>query len=96
LSRRQGSLTASPPAELDGAGPWDDSLEDAFELLLADPAAVQATSTRHLTAEEIQWQQCSYCARPARSSILDLTRRVRLLLCEACRPGARRSSHPAA
>ena len=94
--RRRKESPAPPPLELDGAGAWNASLEDAFELLLSDPVAVQAASTRHITAEEIRWQRCSYCGRPARSSIFDLTQRVRVLLCDACRPCAGRSSTPAA
>ena len=95
LRRRKESPSPSP-ADLDAAGTWNDSLEDAFELLLTDPAAVQAAAVRHITAEEIRWQRCSYCDRPARSSIFDLTQRVRVLLCDACRPCAGRSSTPAA
>jgi len=94
LSRPKESPPSALPGEIEAAGPWEDSLEDAFELLLVDPPAVQAT--RHITAEEIEWYRCSYCDRPARSSILDLTRRVRVLLCDACRPAGRRSSSPAA
>jgi hypothetical protein len=96
MRRHKEGPASSLPAELDVAGAWNESLEDAFELLLADPPALRAAATRHITAEEIQWQRCSYCDRPALSSIFDLSRRVRVLLCDACRPSAGRSSTSAA